>query len=79
MDRLSILSPGEPPVLVDSEGRVIRSPETEAEIAALKSRVAELEAAGREVRKKWVHGTSPEPFLDAMKTMGKLLDTTEQP
>lgn len=30
-------------VLVDIEGRVIRSPETEAEIAALKARIAELE------------------------------------
>lgn len=32
-----------PPVLVDTHGRVIRSPETEAEIAALKARIAELE------------------------------------
>jgi hypothetical protein len=31
-------------VLVDKEGRVIRSPETEAEIAALRSRIAQLEA-----------------------------------
>lgn len=31
-------------ILVDTHGRVIRSPETEAESAALKARIAELEA-----------------------------------
>ena len=32
-----------PPLLIDTHGRVIRSPETEAEITALKARIAELE------------------------------------
>jgi hypothetical protein len=36
-------NPGEPLVLVDTQGRVVRSPETEAEISGLKARIAELE------------------------------------
>jgi hypothetical protein len=36
-----------PQVLVDSQGRVIRSPEVEAEIAELKARITQLEALVR--------------------------------
>ncbi len=38
------LQSAKPTILVDQNSHVIRSPETEAEIANLKARIAELEA-----------------------------------
>ena len=43
--------PGETPVIVDAQGRVIRSPETEAEIASLRNRIATLENEIADARK----------------------------
>ena len=53
-----------PVVVVDTHGRVIRSPETEAEIAALKARIAELE--GRAMMPSTVEATLVKPlqFID---------------
>ena len=53
-----------PLVLVDTHGRVIRSPETAAEIAALKARIAELEGrASMASTAKDVVAKSPQ-FID---------------